>query len=711
MAIYHFTASKGQKGKQSARAKHAYITRSGKYAADDLVISESGNMPSWANSSNEYWQAADEHERANGRLFRSYEFSLPIELDQKAQLDLARSFCRELATAPEGNLPYSFAIHHGDGKNPHCHLMISERVNDGISRTAESWFRRANKKDPEKGGALKAESLEKKERLFEIRRLWAERTNAQLSIAGHTARIDHRSLVDQGIDRLAQLHIGPHVLEMEAKGIITDKGSRADERYREIERSKEITGIGRPDRAFSPEHGPISGRPARENERSGEHDLSNSAKQHQNRRIPANSFEVPEKFSTEVLSDSWDYSFDNCDSSTSRICNLAEPIRNRRFAERDSEFAGEVENTSGVGEASSFMAEHGKKSEEFGRGQQAVTSEIGNKTDNGERAAKTDRTTEAVKNQIRAMSCKKFEIGVKNQKGMINKEYDPEELIKAIPWLKRMNAQGNDIYIRPAESEQSPLILVDDLEPIQIEEMKESGLSPALVIETSYKNCQAWVKLPSKTLSDALRGDIAKKLAKDLGADPASAEKRHYGRLAGFTNRKEKYLTSKGFPYVLCRLSSGEVAKKGQILIDEAKTRQLEAQELAKARQIERERIKFIENAKTWHFSKPTAEEAFKKYMREWLERQENKPDWSKGDYAVACRMAKEQYRPEDISEAIKLHSPSIDIRKLEHSADYAKRTVEAAFNDKSVIDALRAKELERQKTMERNRSRGGIER
>ena len=73
MAIYHFTASKGQKGAQSAQAKHAYISRSGKYKREDLLMAESGNMPEWAQvDPSVYWRAADENERANGRLFRSY---------------------------------------------------------------------------------------------------------------------------------------------------------------------------------------------------------------------------------------------------------------------------------------------------------------------------------------------------------------------------------------------------------------------------------------------------------------------------------------------------------------------------------------------------------------------------------------------------------------------------------------------------------------
>ena len=38
-------------------------------------------------------------------------------------------------------LPYTLAVHRGDGENPHAHLMFSERVNDGIERSREQWFR------------------------------------------------------------------------------------------------------------------------------------------------------------------------------------------------------------------------------------------------------------------------------------------------------------------------------------------------------------------------------------------------------------------------------------------------------------------------------------------------------------------------------------------------------------------------------------------
>ncbi|WP_250665640.1 DNA-primase RepB domain-containing protein, partial [Escherichia coli] len=129
--------------------------------------------------------------------------------------------------------------------------------------------------------------------------------------------------------------------------------------------------------------------------------------------------------------------------------------------------------------------------------------------------------------------------------------------------LKRMNAQGNDVYIRPAEQERHGLVLVDDLSEFDLDDMKAEGREPALVVETSPKNYQAWVKV-ADAAGGELRGQIARTLASEYDADPASADSRHYGRLAGFTNRKDKHTTRAGYqPWVLLRESKGKTATAG----------------------------------------------------------------------------------------------------------------------------------------------------
>jgi hypothetical protein len=228
MAIYHLTVktiSRG--GTSSAKARSEYIDREGRYRADveEILHKESGNMPEWAhNHPRAYWQAADENERANGRLFKQVEFAFPRELTPEQQIELARVFCKKLAQAKSGPLPYSFALHKGHDKgNPHCHLMISERINDGHRRSPETWFKRASKK-PGDGGARKTDELKPKDWLIAIRQEWRLQANAALERAGHEARIDHHSLKDQGIDREPTVHFGPAAAAMERRGIKTERG-------------------------------------------------------------------------------------------------------------------------------------------------------------------------------------------------------------------------------------------------------------------------------------------------------------------------------------------------------------------------------------------------------------------------------------------------------------------------------------------------------
>ena len=155
-------------------------------------------MPEWAEDDPRgYWAGADAHERANGRLYREVEFALPRELNAADRVELATRFAEHL-TGKE-RLPYTLAVHRGgqDGGNPHAHLMISERANDGIERSREQWFKRYNAKYPEKGGARKSTSTKPRDWLEQTREDWADQANEALDRAGRPERINEASLKDQ----------------------------------------------------------------------------------------------------------------------------------------------------------------------------------------------------------------------------------------------------------------------------------------------------------------------------------------------------------------------------------------------------------------------------------------------------------------------------------------------------------------------------------
>ena len=269
LAVYHLKASFGSRaGGQSARAKSDYIEREGRYEKDqeELEYKEHGNMPKWAEDDpGEYWAAADQHERSNGRLYSEVQFALPKELNEAERREAASSFAAEL-TGQE-KLPYTMAIHRGgaDGENPHAHLMYSERGHDGIDRSAEQWFRRYNGKAPEMGGARKSRAAKAGDWLDKTRKAWEQTANQALERAGRTEQVDRRSLAERRdeayrsgdlvraaeLSREPNVHLGPSrhregsgaaVQEKLQKAERVEQGNRADGAARDAH-SREVARI------------------------------------------------------------------------------------------------------------------------------------------------------------------------------------------------------------------------------------------------------------------------------------------------------------------------------------------------------------------------------------------------------------------------------------------------------------------------------------
>jgi RepB DNA-primase from phage plasmid len=167
-----------------------------------------------------------------------------------------------------------------------------------------------------------------------------------------------------------------------------------------------------------------------------------------------------------------------------------------------------------------------------------------------------------VRIQLRAMGCERFDIGIKRDAGeMILREGQGAVAIeKTIKWLRHENAKGAHIYIRPAEAH--ALSLLDDLSLEAIERMKGEGFEPAVIVETSVNNFQAWLN-HGQVLEASASTRAAKELAERFGGDPSSADWRHFGRLAGFTNpKRERQLPSGMRPFARLRSATGRVYSK-----------------------------------------------------------------------------------------------------------------------------------------------------
>ena len=165
--------------------------------------------PDWAQDRNQLWNHVERAEkRKDAQLAREIEIALPHELTPQQREWLVKDFARE-AFVRKG-YAVDIAIHApdktSDDRNHHAHIMVTMRTLDGDGFAA--------KKDP---------SMNRREQLGEWREQWAHLANRHLERHGHEARIDHRSLKQQGIEREAGIHLGYAANEMAQRGAQSDR--------------------------------------------------------------------------------------------------------------------------------------------------------------------------------------------------------------------------------------------------------------------------------------------------------------------------------------------------------------------------------------------------------------------------------------------------------------------------------------------------------
>jgi len=198
-------------------------------------------------------------------------------------------------------------------------------------------------------------------------------------------------------------------------------------------------------------------------------------------------------------------------------------------------------------------------------------------------ARKGDRTTEAIRGQLAAMGAERYDVGVYdrwNDAMLLRREWTPAQVEAAVGWFKGMNAQGRDIYIRPTGS--SGLYLIDDVPAATVERMRAEGYTPAAVVETSPGNLQAWVRVSDTPLSTEEGTAVTRDLAARYGGDMSSANWRHMGRLAGFTNRKEEHTQPDGrHPYAKLHHAEGARAPEATAILARAQVQATQSRRAA----------------------------------------------------------------------------------------------------------------------------------
>jgi ATP-dependent exoDNAse (exonuclease V) alpha subunit len=228
MAIFHLSAKIISRGKgQSAIAAAAY--RSGERLRDEqadeqkfyqtraerivfTALMTPKDAPEWARDRNALWNHAERAEkRKDAQLAREFEMSLPHELTEQQREWLVKDFAREAFTRK--GYAVDIAIHapdkESDERNHHAHLMVTMRTLGADGFAAE-----------------KDRDLNSRAQLGAWREQWAHLANRHLERHGHEARIDHRSLKEQGIDREAGVHLGYAANEMAQRGAQSDRMDR-----------------------------------------------------------------------------------------------------------------------------------------------------------------------------------------------------------------------------------------------------------------------------------------------------------------------------------------------------------------------------------------------------------------------------------------------------------------------------------------------------
>ncbi|ODT25834.1 MobQ family relaxase [Bosea sp. CRIB-10] len=220
MAIYHLCIEAISRAKgRSATAAAAY--RSGARIDDQLtgeihdyrrkrgvvaawVVAPKG--ADWALDRSTLWNAVEANEtRVNAMVSREFRIALPDELSPAGRERLADRFARHLVETY--GVAADIAMHEpskaGDDRNHHAHIMTTTRV-----VSAEGFGRKLRELADMKLGAAEIKKL---------RATWSEMTNEVLAAEGHDARIDHRTLEEQGIEGPATKHLGPALTNFERR--------------------------------------------------------------------------------------------------------------------------------------------------------------------------------------------------------------------------------------------------------------------------------------------------------------------------------------------------------------------------------------------------------------------------------------------------------------------------------------------------------------
>ena len=205
---YHVSAKTGsRKAGKSAVAAAAYRAaeklhneRDGqtrdfarKEGVQETAILTPDHAPDWTHDREQLWNHVEAAEkRADARLYREFEVSLPRDLPEDQRMPTVQAWARE--NFVNRGMVADIAIHDvpasDGGRNAHAHVMLTDRPLDASTETGFA--------------ARKDRAWNSVDLVEQARESWATHANQALERDDREIRLDHRSLIAQQADALAR---------------------------------------------------------------------------------------------------------------------------------------------------------------------------------------------------------------------------------------------------------------------------------------------------------------------------------------------------------------------------------------------------------------------------------------------------------------------------------------------------------------------------
>lgn len=253
MAHYRLCMKNGKTW--GAVANFSYNMGMGKYSYKENEIVESfHNIPEWAKSPYDFWEKYSQEDRVNSS-YKKIELSLQEELSFEENKKMLYEFVKKNVG---DNYYYSVVIHDKESnekgiQNTHAHIMICKRLEDGIKRNPEQFFKRYNSNSPEKGGALTDNKYwGKKQTLINFREDWENIINKYFDKNNIKKKVSSKSLEKQREEALKNndfkkaemldrppVNIDGYILKKDEKDL-TDEEKEKLELYNDINEYKSL---------------------------------------------------------------------------------------------------------------------------------------------------------------------------------------------------------------------------------------------------------------------------------------------------------------------------------------------------------------------------------------------------------------------------------------------------------------------------------------